>query len=52
MSYNEDVFYLDCCKKCNNFTALKNGLCAKCQDKNIPDFFKDIFGGFDNEKEK
>ena len=52
MSYNEDNFYLDYCENCNEFTALKNGLCAKCQNKNVPDIFKDIFGGFDEQKEK
>jgi len=50
MPHNEDVFYLGYCKFCNKFTGLKNGLCKDCQDKDIPDFFKDIFGGFDNEK--
>jgi hypothetical protein len=53
MPYNEeDVFYLDFCKKCNQFTALKNGICAECEKKDIPDFLKDIFGGFENEKDK
>jgi len=50
--YNEDVFYLGYCKYCQQFDALKNGLCAKCQDKDIPDVLKEIFGGYDNEKEK
>jgi RNA polymerase subunit RPABC4/transcription elongation factor Spt4 len=45
MPYNEDVFYLDFCKFCHRFTALKNGICAECEKKNTPDFFKDIFGG-------
>jgi len=51
MPYNEDVFYLSYCKNCHKFAALKNGHCKDCQDKDIPEFFKDIFGGFDNEKE-
>jgi hypothetical protein len=52
MPYNDDCFYLGYCKSCQKFDALKNGLCAKCQDKDFPDVFKDIFGGFDEQKEK
>jgi len=52
MSYNEDIFYLGYCKICQQFDSLKNGICAECEKKDIPDFLKDIFGGFDEQKEK
>ena len=52
MPYKEEEFFLGYCRYCNKFTALKNGICAECEKKNNPDFFKDIFGEFDNEKEK
>ena len=46
-----DKFTLDKCSVCGEHKALKNNVCAECAAKNdLPDFMKDIFGGFKNEK--
>ena len=48
---NNDVYKLDKCLICGEHKALKNGVCADCAKKNdLPDFMKDIFGGFKDEK--
>jgi len=52
MPYEDDCFYLGYCKNCQKFEALKNGYCIGCQDKKIPDFFNEMFGEFNNEKEE
>jgi hypothetical protein len=46
-----DEYTLDKCKICDKHKALKNGVCIDCIHKiDLPDFMKDIFGGFKNEK--
>jgi len=46
-----DKFTLDKCSVCGEHKALMNNVCAECAAKNdLPDFMKDIFGGFKNEK--
>jgi len=50
MSKN-NKFTLGECSLCGEHKALKNGVCAECVKKNdLPDFMKDIFGEFDDEK--
>jgi predicted ATP-dependent serine protease len=45
-----DKFTFGQCSVCGEHKALMNGICKECNDKNdMPDFFKDIFGGFKNE---
>lgn len=41
----KEEYYLGVCGYCDKFTALKNGICANCEEKvNNPfNFFKDIF---------
>jgi hypothetical protein len=31
------------CNICNKFKPIKDGICGDCVDKNLPDFFKDLF---------
>jgi len=45
-----DKYSLGKCTICGKYTALKNNVCAECDEKDLPDFMKDIFGGFKNEK--
>ncbi len=46
-----DKYSLDKCTICGEYKALKNGICAECTPKiEIPDFMKDLFGGFKDEK--
>jgi predicted amidophosphoribosyltransferase len=35
-------YYLGICNKCGKATALKNGICANCEE-DLPDIFKEIF---------
>lgn len=45
-----DKFTLDKCSICGKHKALKNGVCIDCAKNNdLPDCFKDLFGGFRNE---
>lgn len=47
----KDKFTLDKCSVCGEHKALKNDVCYDCAKKNdIPDFMKDLFEGFKNEK--
>ena len=47
-----DKFTLDKCSVCGEHKALKNGVCYGCTITNdLPDFFKDLFGGFKDEKQ-
>ena len=40
-------YTLDKCLYCGEIKALKNGVCADCDDKiEMPDFFKDLMKGF------
>ncbi len=47
-----DKYEFGKCIYCGKETALKNGTCAECEkgDAPIPDFMKDIFGGFKDEE--
>ena len=45
-----DKFTLDKCLYCGKYKALKNNVCAGCEIKaDLPDFMKDLFGGFKDE---
>jgi len=46
---NKDIYKFGNCKICNKYTQLKNELCINCNDNELPDFLKDIFGEFKNE---
>ena len=47
----EDIYKFEKCSVCGEHKALKNGVCIDCAKKNdLPDFMKDLFGGFRNEK--
>ena len=46
-----DKFTLGKCSLCGKHKSLRNGVCADCGAKvEIPDFMKEIFGGFKNEE--
>lgn len=46
-----DKFTLDKCSECSKYKALRNGVCADCGAKTeLPDFMKEIFGGFKDDK--
>jgi hypothetical protein len=46
-----DKYTLDKCLICGKHTGLCNGVCAECAHKtDLPDCFKNIFGGFENDK--
>ena len=51
MKNKPDFFYFGKCKYCGKQKALKNSVCSDCQKKQpkMPQFFEDIFGGFNNE---
>jgi uncharacterized OB-fold protein len=40
-----DKFILDKCSVCGKYKALKNGICAECDNKKfkMPEFLKDVF---------
>ena len=39
------------CIYCGEEKALKDGVCFECKDNiNVPDFMKQLFGGFKDEK--
>jgi hypothetical protein len=38
-----DIYSFGVCANCSEHTALKNGYCVKCDELDLPDFFKDIF---------
>lgn len=44
---NKGEYTFGRCKKCYEEKVLKNGYCSKCGN-NLPDCFKDLFGGFKN----
>ena len=46
---NKDNYSIDYCQNCKQFAALKNGYCKDCQDKQLPDFFKDMLEKFNGE---
>ena len=41
----EDIYRFDKCKNCGKYLPLKNDLCINCQNKDLPDFLKDLFRG-------
>lgn len=52
-------FTLGKCKYCKEYKPLKNGVCKECEDNKVggtgydlPECFKDIFDGFDEERNK
>jgi len=48
---NVDKYEFGKCDVCRKEMALKNGICAECKDKTeLPDCFKQIFGGFNDKK--
>ena len=51
MGLNMDEYTLGQCPSCGKYGALKNGLCIDCEDKlQVPDFMKDLFDNFKDEK--
>ena len=36
-------YYIGECKICKKITALKDGICRECAEKELPDFFKNLF---------
>jgi len=44
----EDKYEFGKCKNCSKEAPLKNGYCIDCElnNKNKPDIFDDLFGGF------
>ena len=45
---SEDIYDFGHCKMCSKYTQLKNGLCITCNDKDMPEFFKDLFKDKEN----
>jgi hypothetical protein len=46
-----DKFTLDRCSVCGEHKALMNNVCIDCKNKtDLPDFMKEIFRGFKDEK--
>ena len=45
--YETDKYGFGRCIKCNKEKPLKNGYCINCKN-NLPDCFKDIFNGFND----
>lgn len=39
----ESEYEFGYCRTCNQWAALKDGICAQCEDKKIPDFLKELF---------
>lgn len=47
----EDIYKYERCSICGKYKPLKNDVCVDCSKKiEIPDFMKDLFGGFKDEK--
>jgi hypothetical protein len=53
--HNPDEYSFGKCLYCNEIKPLKNGICNSCSlitdEDGLPDFMKNLFGGF-NEQEK
>jgi len=47
-----DSYHLGKCKICGEYRALKDEVCSECKDKDLPDFMKELFGGFKTEENK
>lgn len=44
-----DKYTFGQCKVCYKDKALKNGVCKECKENDMPDFMKELFGGFKRE---
>jgi len=49
---NSDNYTIGYCQYCKQLKALKNEVCSDCREKELPDFMKDLFEGFNDEQKE